>query len=66
VETVSSVAGPDARAIGFGAFVFDPVNRVLCRDGVELPLPPRALGVLVLLLERSGNVVTKQELLSAV
>jgi DNA-binding winged helix-turn-helix (wHTH) protein len=66
VETVSSVAGPDARAIGFGAFVFDPVNRVLCRDGVELPLPPRALGVLVLLLERSGNVITKQELLSAV
>src|SRR5688572_2850527 len=47
-------------------FVFDRESRLLWRDGVEVPLPPRVLGVLLLLLTRPGQVVSKQELISAV
>lgn len=66
MQDVTSAAAADGRAIGFGDFSFDPVNHLLCRRGVEVPLPPRVLGVLVLLLERRGEVVTKQELIAAV
>jgi serine/threonine-protein kinase len=50
----------------FGPFAFDRGSRLLSRDGAELPLPPRVLGVLALLLERPGTLVTKQELMTAV
>lgn len=52
--------------VAFGPFTFDRVSRLLRRDGTEVPLPPRVLGVLVLLLELPGEVVTKQALISAV
>lgn len=48
----------------FGPFAFDPADG-LRRDGVEVPLPPRALGVLTALVERAGTVVSKQALLDA-
>jgi serine/threonine-protein kinase len=54
------------QALRFGPFRFDRANRVLARDGVELPLPPRALGVLERLLERPGAIVTKPALMEAV
>lgn len=54
------------QALRFGPFRFDRANRVLARDGVELPLPPRALGVLEHLLERPGSIVPKSDLLDAV
>ena len=66
MQDVLPVAAVDGRAIGFGDFTFDSVNHLLRRGGVEVPLPPRVLGVLVLLLERPGEVVTKQELITAV
>jgi len=50
----------------FGPYAFDPGNRVLRRAGVELPLPPRVLGVLEVLLSRRGATVTRQELMSSV
>lgn len=52
--------------ISFGPFTFDPQNRLLWRDGVEIPLPPRVLGVLEALMERPGEVVARQELLDGV
>jgi DNA-binding winged helix-turn-helix (wHTH) protein len=42
------------------------VSRLLSRDGIEVALPPRVSGVLALLLDRAGQLVTKQELMSAV
>jgi serine/threonine-protein kinase len=54
------------QALRFGPFRFDRANRVLARDGLELPLPPRALGVLEHLLERPGSIVSKSALLEAV
>jgi len=55
-----------AAAVSFGPFSFDPQNRLLSRDGVEVALPPRVLGVLELLLARAGEVVSRQEMLDGV
>ncbi len=49
--------------VRFGVFRFDRGNGLLARDGEELPLPPRALAVLSVLVERAGRVVGKHELL---
>jgi DNA-binding winged helix-turn-helix (wHTH) protein len=53
-------------ALRFGPFEFDRSDRVLYRSGVEVPLPPRALGVLEYLLERPGKLVSKQALMDAI
>jgi DNA-binding winged helix-turn-helix (wHTH) protein/Tol biopolymer transport system component len=50
----------------FGPFAFDTHTRLLTRDGQELALPPRVLGVLELLLERAGDVVPRQALIDTV
>ena len=55
-----------SRLVSFGPFAFDAQNRLLWRDGTEIPLPPRVLGVLELLLDRPGEVVSRQDLLDAV
>jgi len=54
------------RLVSFGPFSFDAPNRLLSRDGTEIPLPPRVLGVLELLLSRPGEVISRQELLDSV
>ncbi len=56
-----------ARApVAFGPFEFDRASRLLAKHGLEIPLPPRVLGVLALLLDKPGQLVTKQELMGAV
>src|SRR3954447_19499182 len=52
--------------VSFGPFAFDPENRLLWRDGTDVALPPRVLGVLELLIERAGEVVARQDLLDRV
>src|SRR3954466_12553889 len=52
--------------ISFGPFAFDPQSRLLWRDGTEIALPPRVLGVLELLIERAGQIVARQDLLDRV
>src|SRR4030095_4375975 len=52
--------------ISFGPFAFDPQSRLLWREGAEIALPPRVLGVLEVLLERSGEVVARQDLMDRV
>ena len=52
--------------ISFGPFAFDPQSRLLWRDGTEIALPPRVLGVLEVLIERAGDVVARQDLMDAV
>src|SRR5262245_13484807 len=51
--------------VEFGPFRFHPTNG-LWRDGVEVALPPRALGILEALTARAGEVVSKQRLMDAV
>ena len=55
-----------APQLSFGPFTFDPGSRLLRRNGEEVALPPRVLGVLAELLERAGEVVPRQELINTV
>jgi DNA-binding winged helix-turn-helix (wHTH) protein/predicted ATPase len=50
----------------FGPFRLDPVNKHLWRGEEQLALRPMAGAVLVALIERAGEVVTKEELLKRV
>jgi DNA-binding winged helix-turn-helix (wHTH) protein/Tol biopolymer transport system component len=52
--------------VTFGTFEYDPKRRLLRRDGAEVPLPPRVLGVLELLLAHAGDVVSRQQLIDTV
>src|SRR6187431_2519438 len=52
--------------ISFGPFEFDRQSRLLWREGTEIALPPRVLGVLELLVDRAGQVVARQDLLDGV
>jgi len=47
----------------FGQFTLDASNRMLSRDGQPVPLQPKALDTLLLLVERRDEVLTKDELL---
>jgi eukaryotic-like serine/threonine-protein kinase len=53
-------------AVSFGPFTFDRTSRLLRRGGQELPLPPRVLAVLELLLTRAGEIVPRQEIIDSV
>ncbi len=50
----------------FGAHRYEGSTGRLYRDGVEIPLPPRAAALLEHLLPRAGEVCTKDELLAQV
>ena len=50
----------------FGPYRLDTVKRVLLRDGAMVPLPPKAVDVLVVLVESAGQLVEKSELLEKV
>jgi eukaryotic-like serine/threonine-protein kinase len=50
----------------FDEFVLDRLKRTLVRDGVPVPLSPKAFEVLTCLVRSPGRVVTKEELLKAV
>ena len=52
--------------ISFGPFAFDRQHQLLWREGVEVALPPRVLGVLELLVDRAGQIVARQDLLDGV
>ena len=50
----------------FGPFRYDPVQRQLLRDGHPVPLVPKAIDTLHVLLERRGQTVEKADLLRLV
>ena len=50
----------------FGEFALDPRSRVLRRAGQRVPLTPKAVDVLSILVERPGQIVTREELIEAV
>ena len=51
------------QTIRIGDVQIDPDRHAVIRDGVELPLTPKALQLLRALVKRSNRVVTRQELL---
>jgi len=50
----------------FGPFRLDTVRRLLLRGGEVVPLPPKAFDTLFALIENSGRVVEKSELMTAI
>jgi DNA-binding winged helix-turn-helix (wHTH) protein/Flp pilus assembly protein TadD len=52
-------------AYRFGPFLVDRVGYRVLRAGIQLDLTPRLLDLLLLLLDRAGQLVTKEELLDA-
>lgn len=50
----------------FGSFRLDTGERRLERDGMQVPLPPKAFDLLVALVRRDGRLVRKEELLAEV
>ena len=58
---------PPARAASLewrmGSLVLDPVARILIHDGNPLPLGERAVSILLMLVERSGQLVSKEDLI---
>lgn len=57
---------PSATQYEFGPFRYDPAQRQLLRDGQPVPLVPKAVDMLHVLLEHRGRVVDKGELLRRV
>ena len=50
----------------FGAFVLQPAQRRLLRDGASVDIGPRAFDILCALVERPGELLRKDWLLDAV
>lgn len=66
-EPAANLAAPaDSGAYRFGEFRLVPHERLLLRQGEPVPLTARAFGVLVLLVERAGQLVSKDELMQRV
>jgi DNA-binding winged helix-turn-helix (wHTH) protein len=50
----------------FGPFRLDKSERVLLRDGDVVPLAPKAVDLLLVLVENSGHILGKEELMKLV
>src|SRR5579863_7627948 len=57
---------PHSETYRFGEFTFDPAERRLVRGSRPVALSPKTLDVLLVLLQRAGELVGKQELLDLV
>jgi DNA-binding winged helix-turn-helix (wHTH) protein len=60
------VNGEAARTFSFGPFHLIPTQRLLLEAGKPLRLGSRALEILIALVERHGELVTKEELIARV
>jgi len=49
----------------FGPFRLEPSERLLRRSGESIPLPPKAFETLLLLVQNSGHVLSKDELMKS-
>ena len=56
------VTGPKRAALQFGVFELDPINGELRKHGLRLRLPDQQLQILAALLERPGEIVTRNEI----
>lgn len=54
------------RIYSFGQFRLDATERVLLRDGSPVSLTPKAIETLVVLVENSGHIVEKDDLMKSV
>ena len=59
-------ASPGTTRYRFSGHILSPARRTLVRDGRELPLIPRYFDLLVLLIERRNEAVSRNEILDVV
>jgi len=50
----------------FGAFRLDAAERLLFQNGEPLPLPPKVIDTLLVLVENNGRLIEKEELIKRV
>src|SRR5262245_58030635 len=50
----------------FDGFEVDPQNRLLQRDGANIPIPAKVFDVLLVFAENSGRLIEKDELIEKV
>jgi len=60
------IEGAWARAILFGPFCLLPAQQLLLHEDVPVPLGSRAMDILIALVERAGELVSKEELMARV
>ncbi|MBL8187496.1 MAG: winged helix-turn-helix domain-containing protein [Acidobacteria bacterium] len=60
------MAQPVIHFYEFGPFRLTPADRLLLRDGQPVPLAPKLFDILVVLVERRGHLLSKDELMRAV
>ena len=65
-RTPSNATTPVDGEISFGSFRLRPSQQLLLDDDKPIPIGARALDLLITLVERAGDVVTKDELISRV
>lgn len=61
---MSALPGSEPAVYAFGPFVLDRERRLLARDGGAVSVTPKAFDLLVILVERGGAAVSKDELMS--
>src|SRR5215510_5675491 len=54
---------PDRHAYEFGPFRLNPAEGQLLRDGIAVTLTPKSFEALVILVERQGRLIEKEELM---
>lgn len=59
-------ANEERQLYEFGPFKLDASERVLSRDGAPVPLPPKSLDTLIVLVRGEGRLVGKDELMKAI
>jgi DNA-binding winged helix-turn-helix (wHTH) protein len=60
------VSDPSATSIAFGLFRVFPLQRLITRDGQPVRIGSRAFEILLALIERPGELVTKDQLIARV
>jgi len=63
---ISAKSPEDSGLWEFGEFRLDGRARLLLRDGIPVPLTPKALEVLFYLVRHAGRAVSREELLDAI
>jgi DNA-binding winged helix-turn-helix (wHTH) protein len=63
---VSIVDGSADTQYSFGPFTLDPAARTLTRDGEAVPLGAKPFDLLVFLVQRRGQVISKEDLFRGV
>jgi len=56
----------EEKGFEFGEFFLNSDERVLTKNGIEIPLTPKAIGLLLELLKHPGHIVSKDHLMDSV